>query len=70
MAIVQHNGLMGHSYADDTIWIWKIVGIPVKKLARSFFYQLRQLRTVCRSLTTDATMTLVHTLISSCMDYC
>jgi len=35
-----------------------------------FFYQLRQLRTVGRSLTTDAATTLVHPLISSRVDYC
>ena len=42
----------------------------VKKLAGSCFYQLRQLRTVRRSLTTDAATTLVHALISSRVDYC
>jgi len=42
----------------------------VKKLPVSCFYQLRQLRTVRRSLTTDAAKTLVHALISSCVDYC
>ena len=42
----------------------------VKKLAGSCFYQLRQLRTVRRSLTTDAETTLVHALISSRVDYC
>jgi len=42
----------------------------VKKLAGSCFYQLRQLCAVRRSLTTDAATTLVHTLISSRVDYC
>ena len=42
----------------------------VKKLAGSCFYQLRQLRAVQRSLTTDAATTLVHALISSRVDYC
>ena len=43
----------------------------VKKLPVSCFYQLRQLRTyVRRSVTTDAAKTLVHTVISSCVDYC
>ena len=42
----------------------------VKKLAGSCFYQLRQLRAVRRSLTTDAATTLVHALISSRVDYC
>ena len=39
----------------------------MKKLAGSCFYQLRAVR---RSLTTDTATTLVHALISSCVDYC
>ena len=42
----------------------------VKKLPVSCFYQLRQLRTVRRSVTTDAAKTLVNALIFSCVDYC
>jgi len=43
----------------------------VKKLAGScFYYQVRQLRAVRRSLTTDAATTLVHALISSRVYYC
>ena len=37
---------------------------------RSCFYQLRQLRSIRRWLSTDAAKTLVHSLISSRVDYC
>ena len=41
-------------------------------VARSCFYQLKQLRSVRRTLTRDATLTLVHTfvLVTSRVDYC
>ena len=39
-------------------------------IARSCFYQLRQLRSIRRSLTFDAICTLVHAFISSRVDYC
>ena len=39
-------------------------------VARSCFYQTRQLRSVRRSLTFDALHTLVHALINSNVDYC
>ena len=39
-------------------------------LSRACFYQLRQLRTVARSLTTSAATTLVHSFITSRLDYC
>jgi len=39
-------------------------------VARSCFYQMRQLRSVRRSLTLDALHTLVHALINSKVDYC
>jgi len=42
----------------------------VKKIAGSCFYHLRQLRSLRRSVTTDAAKTLVHALISSRVDYC
>ena len=45
------------------------VDIKLTKCLR-VWYQLRPLRTVRRSLTTDAAMTLVHALISSRVDYC
>src|SRR6218665_639625 len=34
------------------------------------FYQLRQLRTVTRSLTASATATLVHAFVVNRLDYC
>ena len=40
-----------------------------KELAGSCFYQLRQLRTARRSLTTDAAKTRIHAIISSPVDY-
>ena len=39
-------------------------------ITRSCFYQLRQLRSIWRSLFTDAAKTLVHSLISIRVDYC
>jgi len=42
----------------------------VDGVARSCFYQLRQLRSIRRSVPTDALHTLVHAFISSRIDYC
>ena len=42
----------------------------VNKVTSNCFYQLRQLRTVPRSLSLDTARTLVHTFISSRLDYC
>jgi len=39
-------------------------------VVRSCFFQLRQLRSVRRSLTHEALPTLVHAFTSSCVDYC
>ena len=42
----------------------------VASVCRSCFFQLRQLRLVRGSLTTDSVKTLVHAFISSRLDYC
>jgi len=42
----------------------------VDSVLRSCFYQLRQLRSICRSLTLNAAHTLVHAFIHSRIDYC
>jgi len=42
----------------------------VSALCRSCFWQLRQLRLVRSSLTSDTAMTRVHAFISSRLDYC
>jgi len=42
----------------------------VENVARSCFYHLRQLRSIRRSLTFNATCTLVHAFINSRVDYC
>jgi hypothetical protein len=42
----------------------------VDTVARSCFYQLRQLRSIRRSLTFDALRTLVHAFVVSRVDYC
>jgi len=34
------------------------------------YYQLRQLRSIIRSLSTEATETLAHAFVSSRLDYC
>ena len=39
-------------------------------LSRNCFYQLRQLRTVARSLTFSSASTLVHAFVTSRLDYC
>src|SRR6218665_1875860 len=42
----------------------------ISLLSRDCFYQLRQLRTVTRSLTPSATSTLVHAFVANRLDYC
>ena len=42
----------------------------VDGIVRSHFYQQRQLRSVCRSLTFNAAHVLVHVFIHSPADYC
>jgi len=42
----------------------------VTSVVRRCFYQMRQLRTVRKSLTTEAAKTVVHALIASRLDYC
>ena len=44
--------------------------VHIRRLAGKSFYHLQQLRTVRRTLTTDAANTLVHALITSRVDYC
>ena len=44
--------------------------LHVNNITRSCFSQLIQLRSIRRSLTTEATMTLVHSLVSTRVDYC
>ena len=44
--------------------------LHVNNITRSCFYQLRQMRFIRRSLSTDAAKTLVRSLISSRVDYC
>src|SRR6218665_241191 len=42
----------------------------INLFSRDCFYQLRQLRTVTRSLTAYATATLVHAFVANRLDYC
>ena len=42
----------------------------INLLSRDCFYQLRQLRTVARSLTASATSTLIHAFVPTRLDYC
>ena len=42
----------------------------VTAICRSAYYQLRQLRCVVQLLTSEAAMTLVHSFISTRLDYC
>ena len=42
----------------------------VSSLSRSCFFQLRQIRTIRRSLTSDSTKTLVNAFVNSRLDYC
>ena len=44
--------------------------LHVNNMTRSCFFQLRQLRSIRRSLTMEATKTLVQSLVSSRVDYC
>ena len=44
--------------------------LHVNNITRSCFLLLRQLRSIRRSLTMEATKTLVHSLVSSRVDYC
>src|SRR6218665_3337893 len=47
-----------------------IYSIHLYRLSRDCYYQLRQLRTVARSLTATAAITLVHAFITLRLDYC
>ena len=42
----------------------------VKKLCQTCYYQLRQLRSIARSLTGDTAKTLVHSFIACRLEYC
>ena len=42
----------------------------VNNISQSCFYQLRQLQSVRRSLTIESSKTLVHSFVSSRVDYC
>src|SRR6218665_1180193 len=42
----------------------------INRLCRDCYYQLRQLRVISRSLTSNATATLVHAFVTSRLDYC
>ena len=42
----------------------------IKKLSRSCFFQLRQLRTIRRSLSKEATRLILHAFVVSRLDYC
>ena len=42
----------------------------IKKLSQSCFFQLRQLRTIRRSLSKEATRLLLHAFVVSRLDYC
>ena len=42
----------------------------INSLCRACYYQLRQLRTVSRSLTSTAAANLVHSIVTSRLDYC
>src|SRR5208282_2568589 len=44
--------------------------VHANNVARSCFYQLKQLRSVRRTLSRDATLTLVHAFVSSRVDNC
>src|SRR6218665_3769127 len=42
----------------------------IHRLCRDSYYQLRQLRTVIRTLTSESTATLIHAFITARLDYC
>src|SRR6218665_1790149 len=44
--------------------------LHIHSLCRTCYYQLRQLCTVSRSLSSTATATLVHSFVTSRLDYC
>ena len=46
------------------------MNLHVNNITRSCFFQLRHLRSIRRSLTMEARKTLVHSLVSSRVDYC
>jgi len=43
---------------------------PISSVCRTSFFQLRQLRTICRSLTSEASRALVQAFVSCRLDYC
>ena len=44
--------------------------VHVQRISRTSFYQLRQLRSVRRSLSVNACTALVHAFVTSRLDYC
>src|SRR6218665_52305 len=50
------------------IYIYIYIYLPV--VLRSYYYKLRQLRTVSRSISHDAAATLVHAFVTSRLDHC
>ena len=60
-----HVRLLGVTIAAD-------LGLDrhVLTVCKTCFFWLRQLRRVRRSLDTDSLKTLVHTFVTSCVDYC
>ena len=47
-----------------------IFAAHIRRLTGRCFYQLRKLRSIRRTLTTEAAKALVHALVITCVDYC
>ena len=67
-----------HTYEQLNPWdVYKLgvdnqlkISEQVSSSCRSYFFQLRQIRTIRRSLASDSTKTLVNAFVNSRLDYC
>ena len=78
----QHRDRRAHTAFFDNLILTKVVNLgivldnqlkmseQVSSLCHSCFFQLHQIRTIRRSLTSDSTKTLVNAFVNSRLDYC
>ena len=50
--------------------IYTKLNVHVNKVMKGCLYHLRNISKICKYLCTDATKSLIHTLVTSCLDWC